>query len=252
MAASALLPRIAASPLHPDITATQVSGLYPRRTISLLHTPHRLPHAAARPPRQRRTFHMCHRNTSYWSDAETEENLLARAKYHITNEYACEVKLWARWQQMTADFVNGYGLHFVFVEGRLVPQLGLTDLLLWAVASGMPQMVYILWRYVDDPIRVALVASEMCTRVKARQWSKLGNAGVRDQMEAIQRLCQDAIIGVLDKMVYSYSVRTMLQRRKSTLGMDEGEAGNMLELVTVAALDPPKLPNPPGLLWHLN
>ena len=40
-----------------------------------------------------------------------------------------------------------------------------TDLFFWALVSGQPQMVELMWSRVNDPLRCAVVGMEACRRI---------------------------------------------------------------------------------------
>ena len=133
---------------------------------------------------------------------------------------------------MMSELVDGYELD-PGTPGTVGPdrvQLRILDLFLWAVASGRAEMAATLWRRCAEPTRAALVACEMCVRIRRLQSHNLAVTATRTKLERIERECKEAVTGVLDNVRDAVSARAILLSQNSTLGVSGERPCNLLEL----------------------
>ena len=121
------------------------------------------------------------------------------------------------WLVLMRELVDGYEV--VTRPSRQGQQLvvRLLDLFLWAVASGRPQMVQTLWRRSSSPIRVALIAKEMCARIRRHAKRTLAVAQTRERLELIEADCQRWLLGTLDNVRHVHSARRILLEKHALL-----------------------------------
>ena len=109
-------------------------------------------------------------------------------------------------------------------------RVGLLDLFFWSVASGRADMAATLWRRCPDPTRAALVASDMCVRIRRLHAHRLAVSQTREKLRRIEAECNEAVTGVLDNVRDSVSARSILLSQYSTLGVKGDRPANLLEL----------------------
>ena len=141
-----------------------------------------------------------------------------------------EAHLLPPWLVLMRELVDGYEV--VTRPSRQGQQLvvRLLDLFLWAVAAGRPHMVQTLWRRSSSPIRVALIAKEMCQRIRRHAKRTLAVAQTRERLELIEADCQRWLLGTLDNVRHVHSARRILLEKHARLGMRGQRSGNLLEL----------------------
>ena len=159
------------------------------------------------------------------------------------------------WFEMMSELVDGYSLETSTSSSKPPPpapapkdapphkksatargielgrvHVGLLDLFLWSVASGRAEMVATLWRRCPDPTRAALVASDMCVRIRRLHAHRLAVSRAREKLQRIEDECNEAVTGVLDNVRDSVSARAILLSQYSTLGIKGDQPVNLLGL----------------------
>ena len=112
---------------------------------------------------------------------------------------------------------------FNFDKRDAYDKVTFTDLFFWALASGQPQMVELLWGRVDDPLRCSVVAVEACRRIRKRCFSRgRGKPQQKRLLDTIERRLEDGMIGILDNISGVQVARTILLESYSPLGLKRG------------------------------
>lgn len=124
-------------------------------------------------------------------------NMLKRvgSRSSMTDD-ALETGKWAAAAQVLSAMVDGYEAHLA-ARRELDEQGGLkpnwTDLMMWAVLSGQHELAEALWEKTTDPIRAALMASQLCRRLTQdpalrADYDELDAAGTRYEDCALELL----------------------------------------------------------------
>lgn len=74
-----------------------------------------------------------------------------------------------------------------------------TDIFFWAIVSGQPRLVEVLWGHVQDPLRCSVVGGEVCRRVRKRCFSRgRGKVGAKRLLDTIETCLEEGLTGILD------------------------------------------------------
>ena len=74
-------------------------------------------------------------------------------------------------------------------------RVSFTDLFFWALASGQPQLVQILWSRVAEPLRCAVVGVEACRRISKKYFSRgRGKASAKRLLASIEARLEDGLV----------------------------------------------------------
>ena len=90
-------------------------------------------------------------------------------------------------------------------------RVSFTDLFFWALASGQPQLVQILWSRVQEPLRCAVVGVEACRRISKKYFSRgRGKASAKRLLASIEIRLEDGLVGILDNISRPQAARSIL------------------------------------------
>ena len=102
-------------------------------------------------------------------------------------------------------------------------QITFEDLFFWAIVSGQPRMVELVWARVRHPLRCAAVGVDMCRRIRRKYFSRgRGKIAAKNLLESILHLLEQGIVGVLDNISRPKVGRYILIQRQSALGCKAG------------------------------
>jgi hypothetical protein len=74
----------------------------------------------------------------------------------------------------------------------LYEKASFTDLFFWALVSGQPGMVEVIWARVEEPLRCAVVGVEACRRIRKRCFSRgRGKAQSKRLLDTMEHWLQD-------------------------------------------------------------
>ena len=101
---------------------------------------------------------------------------------------------------LMTSFVPGYD---AYAGGQQV--ISLLDLIFWAIACGAFELAFTLWRRCRSPLRAALLAQCMCSRIKERKRTHIA------ELERLEQTFCKAATGVLDMVEDQETARMLLQ-----------------------------------------
>ena len=129
-------------------------------------------------------------------------------------------------QRAQADRKSNSALHYA----SSAEEVTFTDLFFWALASGQPQMVQVLWSRVQEPLRCAVVGVEACRRIYKKYFTRgRGKANSKRLLEMIQARLEEGLVGILENISRPQAARTILIETTSCLGLKRGTC-NLLKL----------------------
>ena len=109
------------------------------------------------------------------------------------------------WQTVLSELVDGYRAHIDVRQSlhladkpseQMIPTW--TDLMMWAVLSGQDEMAVMLWAKSKEPLRAALMASQLCRRLHHEPELRADAAYLLEQSEDYEQLALDVLDAIRD------------------------------------------------------
>lgn len=133
---------------------------------------------------------------------------LSSKDLHASSEKKSVFYGWQCATQVLSELVDGYRAHIDVRQSlhladladkpseQMVPTW--TDLMMWAVLSGQDEMAVMLWAKSKEPLRAALMASQLCRRLHHEPELRADAAYLLEQSEDYEQLALDVLDAIRD------------------------------------------------------